>query len=591
MRLYKIPYTLFIISICIILPVVYSRLLFDPVQTIQLFFIGILCIPFFLLLLSKPSKNQFFIGYFDLIFFLFSSFTTVSIVNSNDTSITIFEVCKLLLFFTTYKIFQYFFSDNRFSTNLIWIAISIHVVFQCILALFQIKTGITNVDPSYRFLGTMTHSNIFSECILFSLPFIVIARKQLRRTWKCLPMIALLLSILLIIVAQTRAVWVGTAAGFLVVLLFLAKNKHLSFFTILLKNNVNWVLLSIIIVVSVFILFLKNEWDQVYSHIISLLKLDPSLRDYLWKSTIPIVKSNFLFGVGPGNWRFHIPVVNHIAYQRPHNDYLWVFAESGVFAFIAFAGIFLYTILKLLKNIKTAQKDNLPVLYTLLFGIIAYCTDSFFAFPKERPYLLILLALLFAYTHSLIPEKPLLKVSPRLFSAIALVIAIFSSWFCWNRMQGEITNKRIIDQASLSPSEKMDLLKKIKLFYYSADPFSMPIKSLEGSIWIDIGNFENAKSCYLDAHTMAPLNPEICINIGSISEMTSDRSTSRTFYNKALAIEPWNVQALLNLAVIEYKDGEKGNAAELVKKINPGSIAGQENLLTQYEILKSSLRL
>jgi tetratricopeptide (TPR) repeat protein len=178
-----------------------------------------------------------------------------------------------------------------------------------------------------------------------------------------------------------------------------------------------------------------------------------------------------------------------------------------------------------------------------------------------------------------------------LFASIALVIAFFSSWFCWNRMQGEITNKKIIEHAYLSPSEKMNMLKTIKPFFYAADPFSMPVKSLEGSLWVDIGNFDNAKSCYLDAHKMAPLNPEICINIGSITEMTSDRSTARTFYNKALAIEPWNSQALLNLAVIEYKDGEKGKAVELVKKVDPNSIAGQENLMTQYEILKSSLRL
>lgn len=135
------------------------------------------------------------------------------------------------------------------------------------------------------------------------------------------------------------------------------------------------------------------------------------------------------------------------------------------------------------------------------------------------------------------------------------------------------------------------MLKTINPFCYAADPFSMPIKSIEGSLWVDLGNFENAKKCYLDAHKMAPLNPEICINIGSISEMTSDRGTARTFYNKAIAIEPWNAQALLNLAVIEYKDGEKEKAADLVKKVDPNSITGRENLVTQYEILKSSLRL
>jgi len=274
---------------------------------------AILCIQIPLLLFVKHLKKSLFIDYFDALFFLYFTFFTISIVNSNDYSISLFEACKLVMFFTTFKIFQNFFSDKRFYSNIVWITISIHTIFQCTLALFQIKTGIANVYPGYRFLGTMTHSNVFSECILFSLPFVFIALTQFKRPWKSLPLVALLLSILLILVAQTRAVWVGTAVGFLVVLLFLLKNNHLPLFTIHIKNNAKWILLSIIVVISVFILFLKNEWPLVYSHIVSLLKLDSSARDYLWNSTLQIIKNNFWFGTGPGNWRFHIPVTDHVA--------------------------------------------------------------------------------------------------------------------------------------------------------------------------------------------------------------------------------------------------------------------------------------
>jgi O-antigen ligase len=489
-----------------------------------------------------------------------------------------------------FKIVQYALINKRLNFSLIGVVISIHIIFQCTLALYQIKTGIAYVDPDYRFLGTMTHANIFSECILFSLPFIFIGLIKIRGPWKYLPVTALFLSILLIIVAETRAVWIGIAFSFFVAIFFIYKNKHFTHFTSTITFNYKVILASAMFLVSVFLLFVKAEGPHIFAHLISLIRLDSSGRFDLWLKTTSIIGSHFVVGVGPGNWRFHIPILNHISQQRPHNDFLWVFAESGIFAFIAFVSIFSYTLFRIIKCLKTIEKNSLPTAYALLFGIIAYCIDSFFAFPKERPYLLILLALQFAFVHSLIPDKTIFKINNSIFVAFSIVFTIFVSWFCWNRMQGEITNKRIIEHVYLSPSEKMSMLKSIDPFFYSADPFSTPIKSLEGSLWVDLSNFENAKKCYIDAYKMAPLNPDICNNIGSISEMTSDRATARTFYNKAITIDSLNAQALLNLAVIEYKDGDKEKATELVKKVDTNSIAGQENLMTQYAILKSSLR-
>jgi hypothetical protein len=437
----------------------------------------------------------------------------------------------------------------------------------------------------------MTNQNVFSTCLLLSLPFIVTSLQNTRLPHRILSGSALFLNILLIILAQTRSVWIGCVLGLLTIVCLLIYKKQIAYFNTILKKH-----FKIILVISgtfslLSIVLFRSEWPQIYDHLISLKNLDSNGRFAIWQKTVSIIRDNLAFGVGPGSWRFHVPVVNHIAYQRPHNDFLWVFAESGIFAFLSYIGIFGLSLYTIVREFKKSDRTETLILYCLLFGFVAYCTDSMFSFPKERPYLLILLALLLAFTFSSITQKVLFKVNSRFFAGLMIPATLFGLYFCWNRMVAESTNKKILVQPSPDPVANMKLIKSIKLFYYAADPFSNPIKSLEGSILVELGNIGNAKQCYKDAYAMAPLNPEILINLGSISEISSDRTSARKYYNEALAIEPLNPQVLLNLAVIEYKDGKKEKAADLVKQVDPNRIAGQENLVTQYEILKSSLRL
>ncbi|MBN1601438.1 MAG: O-antigen ligase family protein [Chitinispirillaceae bacterium] len=580
-----------IVIFCSILPLIYTKSLFDPTQTSQLFTGLILLLIVHLLIVYKQKQPCFQFGYIDFLFFSYAIFSMISLIKSVDISISVFELCKIFFLYSTFKVFQYLLLYRSPVKSVIFISITIHIIIQCLIAGYQIFNKLTIVKYDVRFLGTMTNQNIFSACLLLSLPFIFITLQSTRLSLRILSGSALLLNFLFLIIAQTRSVWVGCALGFLMIVILLFYNKHIFRIISLFKANRITILFMSAIFFLLLTVLLKNEWSQIYSHLISLKNFDSNGRYTIWQKTASIISNNFILGVGPGNWRFHVPVINHIAFQRPHNDYLWVFAECGIFALLSYIGILGLSLYTIVRNLKYSKRINTSILYCLLFGFIGYCTDSMFSFPKERPYLLILLALLLAFTFSTTPQKILFKVSPRFFAGILLPATVFSLYFCWNRMVAEYINKKIIMQSNQGPLAKMKLINSIKPFYYAADPFSNPVKSLEGSIWTELGNLGNAKQCYREAYEMAPLNPEILINLGSILEISSDRTSARKYYNKALAIEPWNSQALLNLAVIEYKDGEKEKAADLVKKVDPNSIAGRENLVTQYEILKSSLRL
>ncbi len=118
------------------------------------------------------------------------------------------------------------------------------------------------------------------------------------------------------------------------------------------------------------------------------------IRLQFWSACVEIFKQNPIFGVGANNlmlefirWSggFNLTpeAFTKIIVQRPHNDYLWVACETGLFGFMCYVGILVSGIYYSIK-----QKNRLA-----LAGIIMYCVISFFSFPKERPLLAFMLLL------------------------------------------------------------------------------------------------------------------------------------------------------------------------------------------------------
>jgi O-antigen ligase len=100
-------------------------------------------------------------------------------------------------------------------------------------------------------------------------------------------------------------------------------------------------------------------------HLVSTVDRDfhsNNQRIALWKKTVTMIRDNFFLGVGTGNWKISLPkyslkglMWNDMMriFVRAHNDFLQVFAETGVFGFICFLGIFLcasFYAVRILKN-------------------------------------------------------------------------------------------------------------------------------------------------------------------------------------------------------------------------------------------------
>jgi len=100
-----------------------------------------------------------------------------------------------------------------------------------------------------------------------------------------------------------------------------------------------------------------------------------------------------LTGVGAGNWKIESPYYykgygfdkDQLNWVRPHNDYLWVFSEKGIFGLISFLGIFFMLFWYIAKIWHSDVPVDRKVFALLVFaGVIGYMIDSVFSFPLER---------------------------------------------------------------------------------------------------------------------------------------------------------------------------------------------------------------
>ena len=164
----------------------------------------------------------------------------------------------------------------------------------------------------------------------------------------------------------------------------------------------------------------------------------------LYKSTFQLITDNPILGVGPGNWK--VEVWQYGLYfeswgksfaQRPHNDFLWVFAEGGIFAGLSYILIFLI----LLRDSYYLHKNRTEedgIIYSLLFAtVMGFGFISLVDFPMERFSHNIIFFTLASFIIAGKIKATKTKI-PTGFKLILIGVSFFAVYVASIRYQGEI---------------------------------------------------------------------------------------------------------------------------------------------------------
>ena len=154
--------------------------------------------------------------------------------------------------------------------------------------------------------------------------------------------------IILVFVKSTAVIIALIISSFTFLILF---KKHL------IKKYIvrTLVLLVLSSLISYIYLSYLNKENRIKNKISTFIDYRSTARLVLYQSTLKLIKDNLILGVGPGNWKikcqeyglYSASEIDETYYkgvnfaQRPHNDFLWVFAEAGIFAGLCYIILFL----------------------------------------------------------------------------------------------------------------------------------------------------------------------------------------------------------------------------------------------------------
>lgn len=379
--------SLFLIAKPLIQPISNLRhTLFSSIPLTSLLAISV----FFSTAINILTKKDFkiFNTTLSIIYFL-TFFSLLSIINTIDYALAIGGIFKLItalsiyiLFFNGIKVFN----DGKKSLYAISISSLIPIFYgfyqyfsgtgHTLLSNFYKGSRIDSLIGEYNEYGIFLCFCIFATLILFSWPQ--------KRKFKIYVGIILILQISSLILSLNRGSWICLMSGLTISMIFY-------------RRFINFKLVFIVyfaITIISFPIVIKrfNELGSEIAPGISQNTLEVRINS--WKELIPLALIEPLTGYGIDN--------SYLASTKllkkgivPHNDYLRVFLETGIFSFIFYISFIFNELLFFIKTRKNKENSffNFHFLSVIIYFILISSTQNVIFNQILFPYFMALLAI------------------------------------------------------------------------------------------------------------------------------------------------------------------------------------------------------
>ena len=580
-----------IISTVIVIPLIFSSKVLDPNLAPRLLALGIIIFVLSVINIIKPVKDWPQFDFTKLIifpvFFLYFLCSIFSLTQAINPAEGLFDITKTflsigLLIFAI----QIFITYNN-SMSLLVKSVVVSSIIATSIGLFQYfdkmpgNMGYKLFIALYEIKGLMAHKNQFAISLFLMLPFTLFGLYKFRKWWWSLSFYSTLMILLNIAILQTRSVWLATFVfilSFILLWFILSIKKKKSIISGLLKIALIIAIVLIVVGSGSYLIFQKSGGLQLLKYQVSSITDASSDNNQgrlkMWESTWELSKDNLFFGVGAGNWKISVlPYYNlnfGIKYQnwrRPHNDFLWVLSEKGIFGLISYLLIFIIIAIysfKILFN-KT-DKDKLIFTVLMISGIGGYFIIAFFTFPLERinqqVYIMLMMAGIISVYYKK-PAKPKQKKSKFYirFYIVATVISVASIYYSGVLLRSEVYMQKLFE-AKKTNNWKMMLVYADKAFtkLSTIDSFSMPIHLYKGVSNMKLRNGKHAYEDFQIALRYFPTQITILNNLASLSSLMGDNKKAVSYFNQSLEIFPHYETSLFNLSKAYYRNKEYSKA-------------------------------
>lgn len=573
----------------LVLPVVYSTKTVDPVlvprQLLLAVFVLLLCIILLYRVSTKKTDPDF--SFLRLgsswLTGLFLLTVLISFFQSDVLSESTYTFSKMLLealffFLTTFLIIRQQLRIKALVKSLVGMGTII-----LLIALYQLFTlDLTQgsfSDNTYNIKSSMAHRNLFASLLFLVFPFLFLAMTT-KGALKTVSIILVITGTGMLWIIQSRAALVALIASAIVYGILTLRYRLVSLGKKSLRNVIAAGVVLLFAVVGI-----TYQFRNTFSHLFYTESVYE--RVALWENTASIIQEHPLTGVGAGNWQIHFPengldkfdvarVKDGLTtFQRPHNDFLWVFSETGLFGIITYAAVFaciLFYLIRIIRNsTDRSEKRRSAILFAAITG---YILIALLDFPLERIEHQLVLYLLFAiatgtYFQQLPPSGKLLTKVPLY---LAFAGALFSLVVAFQRNTGEVHMQQLYGAHQTGNWNEMIVEADLATnSCYQIDPTSVPIAWYKGVAFFSLGDLAQAQRQFELANKIHPYNIHVMNNLASCYEKQQQHGKAIRYYQRALHYSSGFEEARLNLSAVYYNTQAYEKAFQTIDRCDTAS--------------------
>jgi len=294
------------------------------------------------------------------------------------------------------------------------------------------------------------------------------------------------------------------------------------------------------------------------------------------KTALRMFRDEPFLGIGAGSWFGIYPKYNSTIYNdanvfatselNPHNDFLQILSENGIFGLIFFFLILLTAAKYLIWDTRN-DFTYLPV----FLSFTGYLVISLFSFPKDNIAAVILfstaLGTAFAEKGTEI-KKDYFKFDQKYVKFIiiipVIIVMLFLVFLGYFRYKSEITYLRALnDKAAGNKSAAIEKFESINTVLFPADANCMPVDFYKGTVYFDMQKYKEAEECFEKALILTPNAPVILNNIAAaIYRQNRNEEATKMFYEMRKRF-PFFLEPQINLLAI-YTNAKKDSLAKIL---------------------------
>ena len=532
-------------------------------QILYLQFLNLISIGYYLIELKNKQKKNFIKNLKEfpfLLLLIFTIWSTFTISIAGNTIESLKTIAYILTYLTAFPILYYLINTINNAKSFILNSITFIVFLEVFAVVFPFINDIITegsfLSRSQRYSGFTGNINIAAFSILMKLPLIIynLLTTQ-KRTWAIFNLIIVFFSIYSIIsIHQTRGAILGLIIIFLILIIYFLvqfKNK---------KINLKYFSKGLLIFTIPFIinLFINNFQTTNFSNqkgnsiaerletIVSQNDESKNSRLRYWEQSIITALKNPLFGIGIGNWKLKgiesdvQNLNNYIVPYHSHNDFLEIFAETGIIGFLSFT--LFYTSLFVIL-IFYLYKRKLPEFqFFLMLALLIYIIDATLNFPFARPIQQISFLIISILSYILL--KPKFAFKPpnyRLRSTLWIILMLLSplSFYSAIRIFKSSQQQYILlsEFNTNSYTKSLEEVDTYESYYPNLSETTIPLVTFKGLYHLRNNDYQKALEYF---HEGKKANPYLFINESYIGYIYSRLNIpdSSLYYSK-LAFEKY----------------------------------------------------